>query len=140
MQYLKLGQLPADEISQGMSSRANLRRKAVLPVTIIRQDGLQKQPAHTLDITGNSAKLGGLTAPLEPGEIIEVQRGVSRAKFQVAWMGAAGSPTAGQAGVQCLDSNKRIWGGSVAPDETDLAVDTGRMPDPMSPVRKASAF
>jgi hypothetical protein len=113
-----------------MSSRISLRRKAVLPVTIIRHNGLEKKHAHTLDLTETSARLAGLSSPLEQGEIIEIQRGVLKAKFQVFWMGALGSPVAGQAGVRSVDPNKRIWGVNLAPDETDLAVDAERMRDP----------
>src|SRR5215467_8705383 len=43
-----------------MSSRETLRRKSVLPVTVVRGRGAEKQVAHTLDVTGNSARLAGL--------------------------------------------------------------------------------
>ena len=73
-----------------MSKRGKLRRKVVLPVTVIRRNGEERQLAHTLDVTEISARLGGLGVLLEPGEVIEIQRGAVKAKFQVHWMGAPG--------------------------------------------------
>jgi hypothetical protein len=108
-----------------MSKRGTLRRKVVLPVTIIRRNGEEKQLAHTLDITETSARLGGLGSLLEPGEIIEIQRGAVRAKFEVHWMGEPTSTLSGQAGVRGIDPNKSIWGIQLPADEPDLALNTG---------------
>ena len=123
-----------------MSLRSTFRRKVVLPVTIMRCNGQEKQLAHTLDLTENSARLGGLPSPLEPGEVIEVQRGAVKAKFQVFWMGALGSTMEGQAGVRSLEPNKCIWGVSLTSDETDLTVDADRLRDPAAPVRNTTLF
>jgi hypothetical protein len=86
------------------STRNSLRRKMVLPVTVLRQNGRDKQLAHTLDLTEVSARLGGLRSLLEPGEVIEIQRGTLTAKFQVFWMGAAASAMEGQAGTRDLNA------------------------------------
>jgi hypothetical protein len=102
-------------------TRSSLRRKIVLPVTVFRNNGGEKQLAHTLDLTEVSARLGGLASLLEPGEVIEIQRGAVRAKFQVFWMGALGSAMEGQAGVRSIDPNKNIWGINLPADETDAA-------------------
>ncbi len=107
-----------------MSKRGTLRRKVVLPVTIIRRNGEEKQLAHTLDVTETSARLGGLLSLLEPGEVIEVQRGGVRAKFEVHWMGEPTSTLSGQAGIRGIDPNKSIWGIQLPGDEPDLAIDT----------------
>jgi len=42
-----------------MANRGKLRRKMVLPVAVLRATGEEKQLAHTLDVTGISARLGG---------------------------------------------------------------------------------
>jgi hypothetical protein len=110
-------------MSSTRSVRSTHRRKLVLPVTVIRQDGREKQLAHTLDLTEVSARLGGLRTFLEPGEVIELQRGTVKAKFQVFWMGAQGSAMEGQAGVRNLDGNKALWGANLPPDEPDFAGD-----------------
>jgi hypothetical protein len=107
-----------------MSKRGTLRRKVVLPVTIIRRNGEEKQLAHTLDITETSARLGGLASMLEPGEIIEIQRGGVRAKFEVHWVGEPTSTLSGQAGIRGIDPNKSIWGIQLPSDEPDLATNT----------------
>jgi hypothetical protein len=121
-----------------MSSRTNFRRKMVLPVTIIRRGGQEKQLAHTLDLTEASARLGGLTASLETGEVVEVQRGAVRAKFQVIWMGCEGSALGRQAGIRGLDPEKCIWNIDLPEDEVDTTVDTERLRRPMPPIRNSA--
>ncbi|HET8890506.1 MAG TPA: hypothetical protein VFQ41_16505 [Candidatus Angelobacter sp.] len=106
-----------------MANRGKLRRKMVLPVTVFRGQGEAKQLAHTLDVTETSARLGGLRMQLEPGEIIEIQRGGIKAKFQVYWMGVPGTQLEGQAGVRGLDQGKSIWSTHLPADQPDIAVD-----------------
>jgi hypothetical protein len=66
---------------------------------------------------------------LEPGEVIEIQRGAVKAKFQVFWMGAPGSAMEGQAGVRSVEPNKNIWGINLPVDETDIKSATGLRKD-----------
>ena len=106
-----------------MASRIVFRRKVVLPITILRRNGQEKLLAHTLDLTENSARIGGVAASLDPGETIEVQRGAVKAKFQVFWMGAPSSAMAGQAGIRTLEPNKSIWGVNLPEDAPDFTVD-----------------
>ena len=106
-----------------MANRGKLRRKMVLPVTVLRGQGGEKQLAHTLDVTEISARLGGLKMQLEPGEIIEIQRAGVKAKFQVHWTGMPGTETEGQAGVRGLDPGKSIWSVHLPADQPDIAVD-----------------
>jgi hypothetical protein len=129
-----------------MSSRAKLRRKVVLPVSIIRCSNQEKQLAYTLDITESSARLGGLSGRFESGEMIEIQRGAIKARFQVVWMGKPGSPTERQAGVRAMEP-KVIWGVDLPGDECDLQVDVHSLrvstkirsiEDARKPVRAAS--
>ena len=106
-----------------MANRGKLRRKMVLPVTVFRGNGEAKQLAHTLDVTETTARLGGLRMQLEPGEIIEIQRGGVKARFQVYWMGIPGTGLEGQAGVQGLDVGKCIWSAHLPADQPDIVVD-----------------
>ncbi len=122
-----------------MSNRGTLRRKVVLPVSIIRRGGEEKQLAHTLDVTEFSARLGGLGVLLEPGEVIEVQRGAVRAKFQVHWMGAPGDPLAGQAGIRGIDTNRSIWGVQLPPDQPDVTVDHAHLRNKTSVLNSAGS-
>ncbi|HJX83118.1 MAG TPA: PilZ domain-containing protein [Candidatus Angelobacter sp.] len=93
-----------------MSSRSSLRRKIVLPVTVVRSKLGQSQLAHTVDLSDTSARLGGLTMLLEPGEVVGIQREGMTAKFQVFWMGSPGTAMEGQAGIRSLEPDKPIWG------------------------------
>jgi hypothetical protein len=101
----------------------------VLPVTVLRGQGGEKQLAHTLDVTEISARLGGLRMHLEPGEIIEIQRAGVKAKFQVHWMGMPGTETEGQAGIRGLDPGKSIWSAHLPADQPDIAVDALHLRD-----------
>ncbi len=115
-------------------TRRSLRRKMVLPVTVIRRGGQEKYLSHTLDLTDDSARLGGLRYMLEPGEIIELQRGANKAKFQVVWMGEAGSAMEGQAGVRCIEPGKVIWNIALPANEIDIAPHTGAVRAELPPV------
>ncbi len=119
------------------STRSSLRRKVVLPVTVVRRGGQEKQLAHTLDLTETSARLGGLVTLLEPGEVIEINRGLMKARFQVFWMGAPGSAMEGQAGVRNLELTKTIWGVELPADETDVVPEGGIERSEISSVRTA---
>jgi hypothetical protein len=109
-----------------MSTRSTWRRKVVLPVTVIRNNG-EKSLAHTLDVTMSSARLGGLFTSVDPGEVVEIQRGALRAKFQVVWVGAANSALGGQAGAHGLFTGKNVWGVDLPADQPDLSVDTNAL-------------
>jgi hypothetical protein len=105
-----------------ISNRGKLRRKLVLPITVIRENG-EKHLAHTLDVTETSARLGGLNVTLEPGETIEIQRGGLKAKFNIYWVGEPGTELEGQAGIRGIDPNKCIWSAQLPSDQPDLSVD-----------------
>lgn len=123
-----------------MSSRSCFRRKVVLPVTVIQHYGKDKHSAHTLDLTSASARLGGLQTRLEPGEIIELQRGALKARFEVVWMGTPGGAMACQAGVRGLDPGKSIWNINLPDDERDPAVDTSHLRSAKPSVHSKTQF
>src|SRR5579872_205372 len=123
-----------------MSSRSSFRRKVVLPVTIIRRQGQERQLAHTLDLTSTSARIGGLISLLDPGEIIEVHRGANKANFQVVWMGAPGGAMSGQAGIRSLTPDKTIWNVNLPQDETDANVDVSNLRQTVPAVHSSTKF
>src|SRR5579864_7501026 len=123
-----------------MSSRCSLRRKVVLPVTLMRNGGQERQLAHTLDLTETTARLGGLASPLTPGEIIELYRGARKARFEVVWMGEPYGAMAGQAGVRNLEPNKTIWNVSLPMDEMDCAVPVHELRTNTRPIQAPSQF
>ena len=64
--------------------RKSARKKMVLPVKFsLAHESLM---VHTLDITRSGARLGALRAQLQPGTIIDLQRGQKRAKFRIVWV------------------------------------------------------
>jgi hypothetical protein len=98
--------------------RGTLRTTAVLPVTVVRNNG-NRQLAHTLDLTADSARLGGVSLPIEPGEIIEIQRSGAKGRFEVLWVGKTGGPLGGQAGIRAVEPGKSIWRVNLPADEPD---------------------
>ena len=68
------------------------------------------QLAHTLDISGRGARLGRIAGPKQPGDVIGVQYGNQKGRFQVMWVGSEGTPAQGQIGIQCMDVGRCLWG------------------------------
>ena len=65
--------------------------------------------AHTVDISPTGARLGALRTQLQPGMIISLQRGLTRAEFRVQWIRQLG-PDQQQAGVELLEPQSNFWG------------------------------
>ena len=96
-----------------MSDRREQRKSLVLPVRISGLDAngsLFEQEAETLDVTTTGARLSGITHALHRGCIIRVQRGPSKARFSVTWVGEVGGPDEGQIGIKLIEDGKLIWG------------------------------
>jgi hypothetical protein len=110
---------------------ANQPRKAVeVPVRIFGTDHAGKpfsENLTTVDVSINGAKLRGLKARLEPGEIVGLTYGKTKSHFRVKWIGVAGTPTEGLIGLLNLNPSKPFWdfplptaaeeGDVTAPDE-----------------------
>ncbi len=96
-----------------MSERRERRTNLVLTVKVSGMDAdgkLFEQEAGTVDVTTTGARLSGIRQALHRGCIVTVQRGSSRARFRVTWIGEEGGPDAGQIGIQLVESGKLIWG------------------------------
>jgi hypothetical protein len=105
------------------------RCRVGIPATVVRRNGQERQLVHALDTSQSSARIGGLSSPLEAGEIIELQLGSNQARFQVVWMGASGSAMASQAGLRSLEPAKNIWNGHFHPHDPNEALDAGEGKD-----------
>ena len=103
----------SDAIIAGLASyreRKEERVRIELPVQVCRSaPGLKLQSGHTVDISNSGARIAGLEEPLELGEIVKIECGNRRAAFRVAWTGAPGTATQGQAGLECLATDVDIW-------------------------------
>lgn len=96
-----------------MSDRREQRVDLALPVKVSGMDAngkLFEQEAGTVDVTTTGARLSGIVHPLHRGCIVSVQRGPSKARFRVVWVGEKGGLDEGQIGVQLVDAGKLIWG------------------------------
>jgi len=90
-----------------LERRKSNRRRMVLPVKFTVDDATHL--AHTVDITGAGARLGGLRAQLTVGASIELQRGSRKAKFQIKWISQIG-PNEMQIGIECAEPQEQFWG------------------------------
>lgn len=92
--------------------RRHKRKKVVLPVRLSCSEASGQGPgqfAHTMDITESGARVGGLRTVIEPGQMITLQRGPAKARFRVIWTKQL-SPSELQAGIECAEPDKNIWG------------------------------
>jgi hypothetical protein len=90
-----------------LNRRKSPRKKMVLPVKV----SIDKVPhlAHTLDISPTGARLSVHGTQLQPGMIISLQRGLTKAKFRVQWIRQPG-PDQQQAGIESLELQNNFWG------------------------------
>jgi hypothetical protein len=90
-----------------LEKRRSARRRMVLPVKVLVDQTLHL--AHTVDITGAGARIGGLREKLLEGAVVELQRGSRKAKFTVRWVRPLG-PNEIQIGVECSELQDKFWG------------------------------
>ena len=97
-----------------VEKRKIARQKMVLPVKFsVAKESLL---AHTLDITRFGARLGALRAKLQPGTIVDLQRGQKKARFRIIWVRQL-APNEMQAGVESVDLQENFWGVSLAEEK-----------------------
>jgi hypothetical protein len=103
-----------------LKARKSPRRKMVLAVKV----SIDKVThlAHTLDITETGARLGGLRTQLQPGMIVNLQRGSDKAKFRIAWIRQL-APNELQAGIECLEPQNNFWGVDLSDREKEAKED-----------------
>ncbi|HYA95247.1 MAG TPA: GAF domain-containing protein [Terriglobales bacterium] len=109
--------------------RQKPRFRMVLPVSIWGTDKAGKafnQLAYTLDISTGGARLAGVPAALNCGDIVAVRYKQRKARFRVVWVNQT------QAGVQYLENEAFIWVELPEGEFTDL------MPEVPTPARGAA--
>jgi len=92
--------------------RLNKRIHVALPIRITYWDHQNKpclEMACTYDISARGARVTGLSCMNQPGEIVAVQRGTSKAFCRVVWVGEANSELQGQVGIECVESARTMW-------------------------------
>jgi PilZ domain-containing protein len=91
--------------------RSELRLPATLNVRILGIDANGKafhQPATTLDISLSGARITGLAAKLNQGDIVGLQSGGAKSRFKVAWVKANRDGTF-EMGLRCMEPGGCPW-------------------------------
>jgi len=90
--------------------RKEERIRIKLPVCLYRpSDEGKGLSAHTVDISKSGVRVAGISELLVPDELIEIECANRKALFRVVWVGAAGTPLQGHAGLACLAPSENIW-------------------------------
>jgi hypothetical protein len=100
------------EVSPQLAERQSKRIQVALPIRVTSWDGAHKpalEIACTYDISARGARVTGLRCVQGTGEIIAIERGKSKAFCRVVWIGEPTSELRGQIGIQCLESDRRLW-------------------------------
>jgi hypothetical protein len=94
------------------ASRAARRVQVALPLRVTYYDAGNK-PCLTMacsyDIAERGARISALRHDVKPGDIVAVDRGRTKVFCRVVWIGEAGTPRAGQVGIECTDPAKAMW-------------------------------
>jgi hypothetical protein len=92
------------------------RREARLPATLsVRVLGIDSegkafhQAATTLDISLSGGRISGITAHLNPGDIVGLQSSGDKCRFKVAWVRPNSGDGSFQMGLQCMEKGKSPW-------------------------------
>ncbi len=91
-----------------MDRRRERRLKLELPVRIWGVDRMARPFAEIVrvgNVSNRGAVLIGIRSKVQPGELLDVQLGASRAQFRIVWMSRSG-----EAGVEALAFEQPIFG------------------------------
>ena len=89
--------------------RQGKRAKTVLPLRVwLGRSNGDFHLVHTLDISEEGARVGGVHIELQPGQIITIERGRKKAKFRVQWTKQL-RPNEIRAGIESLEPGKNVW-------------------------------
>lgn len=92
--------------------RLDKRIHVALPIRVTYWDSEQKpclEMACTYDISSRGARVTGLRGVKQAGEVVIVQRGLSKAYCRVVWVGEPKSELHGQVGIQAVESGRAMW-------------------------------
>ncbi len=94
-----------------LPKRRETRLPAALNIRILGIDAKGKpfhQAGTTLDISVSGARISGITAELNPGDVVGLQSSGEKCRFKVAWTAANRDGTY-QAGLYCAEKGKVPW-------------------------------
>lgn len=94
-----------------LPKRREPRLPASLSVRILGIDAKGKafhQAATTINVSASGARVTGLTAQLNAGDIVGLQSGAEKCRFKVAWVSSNGDGTF-QVGLHCQEKGASPW-------------------------------
>ena len=107
-------------LSRGQLEKRRKRSKMVIAVRIIPAagEGELGELVHTLDVSAAGAQLGGIRKPVNPGDVLTVQRNHKKSNCKVIWVR---QPEAGQMqiGIELIDADERFWGLDLSHEKED---------------------
>lgn len=105
-----------------MGNRREQRTKIALPVKIHTRDAENRpriEMACSLDVSPHGARLSGVRAGRELGEVLYLERGKKKAFYRVVWVGSKQDGRDAQVGLQCVEQDVSIWGVDLLPGEDE---------------------
>src|SRR5512140_3469043 len=84
------------------------------------------QKAKTLDISTGGARISGLTCDIDPGSVVSVELGNRKARFQVLWVGEAGTEREGVIGLKCIEVGTHLKKRLLYADDQEFEVELRR--------------
>ena len=109
-------------MSHSEGKRKEKRMEAVHPIRLWGMDANGRpfiEAVTTLDISRTGARLKNPRAKIAVGDIVGLKSGESKSRFQVMWVGKAGTPDEGHVGLKSLDDDKGLW--NIKPSAADSA-------------------
>ncbi len=92
-------------------------------VTVFGTDTAGKpffQTARAVSISGFEVTVTGLRCPLDVSNVVGLRHAGQKARFQVVWVGRAGTSEQGQVGLRALELDKDIWALQARPQRPGL--------------------
>ncbi len=105
------------KLLSGLMSQFKIRRKEsrvdlALPVLLTMKDAKGhpvEQQVMTIDISRQGALLQGFRGIIRTGAFVSLSRNHKKQNFRVAWVGAKGTPKAGEIGLSASDPMSGFW-------------------------------
>jgi hypothetical protein len=133
---LSFEQFLDDLKAQRLGNRREPRTEVSLPLLLTGTDVHGRpldQRVTALNISRRGALLEGIHGRLQPGDKVCLARGTQEEQFRVAWVGAEGTPGAGQIGVTAIAPKTSLWDQALQPTEQHPEVTNVRNAETQSP-------
>lgn len=119
-------------MSHSEGKRKAKRVEAIHPIRLWGMDANGRpfiEAATTLDVSRTGARLKSARTKIAVGDIVGLKSGEDKSRFQVVWVGKAGTPDEGHIGLKSLEDEKRLWNlkhSAAASEEIDTYIQPPR--------------